>query len=46
MESPCLKPCGPYYNPEADLCGLDEGHVGDCDPVYAPRLPAFMKEAQ
>jgi hypothetical protein len=42
----CLQPCGPYYNPEGDLCGLEEGHEGPCDPTYRPRLPEFMKEAQ
>lgn len=42
MTTKCLNFCGPYYNIEADLCGLPEGHNGRCSPVYQPDLPAFM----
>ena len=39
----CLAPCGPYYEPQGDFCGLPEGHDGRCDPTYKPRLPAFTE---
>lgn len=37
--APCLQPCGPYYEPEGDFCGLPEGHKGNCNPTYQPTLP-------
>lgn len=44
MKMKCLLPCGPYYNIDGELCGLEEGHSGDCDPTYRPDMPAYLQE--